>query len=335
MPVKSSQATFPRISVTSAHSADATGRTLTASVVVCVYTEDRWGYIEEALDSLQQQTSAPTEVIVVVDHNEALRERLAAAFPSLHVVANAYDRGLSGARNTGIDRTSGDVVAFLDDDARAEGGWLEAMMRPYEDPNVMGVGGLIVPDWEGDRAPAWLPDEFLWTVGCSYRGLPTVTADVRNPIGASMSFRRDAFVRAGLFDSSVGRNDDSTAPMGCEETEFSIRLRNVRAGARIVYEPGSVVHHNVASSRATWGYFRSRCFAEGMSKRRVSAAASQGSPLGVERGYVMNTLLHAIGRDANNLVRKGDRHAAQRMAAVVIGVTWAAAGYARGAVAAK
>jgi glucosyl-dolichyl phosphate glucuronosyltransferase len=307
------------------------GVTPTASVVVCVYTEDRWGYIGEALDSLQSQTLAPFEVVVVVDHNEILARRLREAFPSLTVVDNRHERGLSGARNTGIAHTTGDIVVFLDDDARAEPGWLLAMLRPFEDPTVVGVGGLIVPDWEDDRSPPWLPEEFLWTVGCSYRGLPTTTADVRNPIGASMSFRRDAFLRAGLFDSNVGRNDSSSAPMGCEETEFSMRLRGVWAGARIVYEPLSVAHHNIPSSRATWRYFRARCFAEGLSKRRVSSAGSTRSPLGVERGYVADTLRRAIARDAANLVRRPNRQTLQRLAAIGIGVTWAAAGYMRAA----
>ena len=217
-------------------------------MVVCVYTEDRWDHIEEALDSLERQTLPPTEVIVVVDHNEVLKQRLVEAYPKLQVVENRFDRGLSGARNTGVCLAAGDVIAFLDDDARADGSWLEAMLRPYRDPSVAGVGGLILPDWEHDDPPAWLPDEFLWTVGCSYRGLPSTTSDVRNPIGASMSFRRAAFERAGFFDGTVGRNDAVRAPMGGEETEFSIRLRTAWPGTRIVHEPSSVAHHHVASS---------------------------------------------------------------------------------------
>ena len=297
------------------------------SVVVCVYTEDRWRYIGEALDSLQHQTLPPFEIVVVVDHNEVLARRLRETFPALTVTDNENARGLSGARNTGITRACGEIVAFLDDDARAEPGWLEAMLRPFEDPAVAGVGGLIVPDWGDGLSPAWLPEEFLWTLGCSYRGLPTTTADVRNPIGASMSFRRDAFAHAGLFDPNVGRNDSSSAPMGCDETEFSMRLRSVWADARIVYEPHSVAHHNIPASRATWRYFRARCFAEGVSKRRVSSVASKRNPLAVERGYVANTLTRAIARNVANLIRRPSRQPLQRLAAIGIGVAWASAGY--------
>ena len=63
-------------------------------------------------------------------------------------------------------------------------------------------------------------------VGCSYTGLPTRRADVRNVIGAAMAFRREAFTLAGTFSDLVGRV--GTTPTGCEETELCIRLRKAK-----------------------------------------------------------------------------------------------------------
>src|SRR3954452_14161973 len=146
-------------------------RQQSASVIVCVYTEDRRDQIEAAIESLRAQRRTPAEIEVVVDHKAALYERLRAPHPGLIVVENMHERGLSGARNTGVEATSGDVIVFLDDDARADAEWLEAMLETFEDdPRVAGAGGLVVPDWT-DRAPSWFPEEFLWVVGCSYRGL--------------------------------------------------------------------------------------------------------------------------------------------------------------------
>src|ERR1700757_3798535 len=73
-----------------------------ASVVVCVYTETRLSQIRTALDSVVRQTIPPWQVIVVADHNPALRDRLAADHPDLEVISNKFEKGLSGARNTGI-----------------------------------------------------------------------------------------------------------------------------------------------------------------------------------------------------------------------------------------
>ena len=300
-------------------------------MVVCVYTEDRWDLIRAGLASLHGQREVPDEVVVVVDHNVALRDRLRDLDdPLLRVIDNLYEPGLSGARNTGVEGSTGDVIAFLDDDARAEPGWLEAMLGAFDDPSVAGVGGRVIPEWIGER-PAWLPDEFLWVVGCSYRGQPTTVAEIRNPIGASMAFRREAFTRAGLFDARVGRNAVTTAPLGCEETLFSLRLREAWPATKIVQEPRSVAHHSVPASRGTWAYFLRRCYSEGISKRLVSASVTKRSPLGVERGYVVGALAPAVGREVRRFVRRPGWVPLARIFAVGLGVASAGLGYLRSA----
>jgi GT2 family glycosyltransferase len=300
---------------------------LKASVIVCAYTEKRWPQITMALDSITRQTVAAHEVIVVIDHNPALYERIEAEYPKFEVVPNEFDRGLSGARNTGIKHSTGDVVVFLDDDAHAEPRWLEALLAPYDDESALGVGGLVLPDWNSKAQPSWLPEEFFWVVGCSYKGMPETQAEVRNPVGANMSFRRSAFDRAGLFDSSVGRNILDSRPAGCEETEFSIRLREMSPGARIIYEPGAVVHHHVEPSRGTWHYFLDRCYAEGRSKARVAQLAGASMALSSERTYLMRTIRQAVSRELRGFLRLRGGNAPGRLAALVLGVSWTAAGY--------
>lgn len=302
-------------------------RTVSASVVVCVYTEERLSQIRAALDSIARQTVPPSQVIVVADHNQALCDRLAAEYPNVEVIPSKFDKGLSGARNTGIEHTVGDVVVFLDDDARAEAQWLETLLASYDDESVLGVGGLVLADWSPPGRPAWLPEEFFWVVGCSYRGQPEVKAEVRNPIGANMSFRRSAFDRAGLFDSSVGRTFASSRPLGCEETEFSIRLHKLSPDGRIIYDPRAVVYHYVDQSRATWRYFLSRCLAEGCSKARVSRLSGASAALSSEKSYVSNTILRAVRRELIGVFRPGRRDSAKRLAALSMGTLSAAAGY--------
>jgi glucosyl-dolichyl phosphate glucuronosyltransferase len=304
---------------------------LKASVIVCAYTEKRWPQILMALDSITRQTVPAHQVIVVIDHNPALHERVEAEYPKFEVIPNEFERGLSGARNTGIQHSEGDIVVFLDDDARAEPRWLETMLDPYDDESVLGVGGLVLADWSSKAQPSWLPEEFLWVVGCSYQGLPEARAEVRNPVGANMSFRRSAFDRAGLFDSSVGRNILDSRPAGCEETEFSIRLLEMSPGARIIYEPGAVVHHHVEPSRGTWHYFFDRCHAEGRSKARVAQLSGASMALSSERTYVTRTIRQAINRELRGFLRLRRGNAPGRLAALVLGVSWTAAGYVQAA----
>jgi glycosyltransferase involved in cell wall biosynthesis len=83
----------------------------TSSVVVCVYTENRWAAIVESVSSVQHQTLPPREVVVVVDHNSELFSRCSSELPGAVVVPNTEQPGLAGARNTGVARSAGDVIA--------------------------------------------------------------------------------------------------------------------------------------------------------------------------------------------------------------------------------
>ncbi|WP_245691906.1 glycosyltransferase family 2 protein [Geodermatophilus telluris] len=297
---------------------------LRLSVVLCAYTLERWSDIEQAVASLRRQTVAPAQVVVVADHNDELLERARAAFPDVTCVPNTGPRGLSGARNTGVAVAEGDVVAFLDDDAAAEPEWAERLLAAFTGDDVIGVGGGVLPDWRAPR-PAWFPDEFLWVVGCSYQGLPRTRAEVRNPIGANMAFRRDVFTDAGGFDSDIGRLGKDAA--GCEETEFAIRARRARPGSRVLVEPDARCHHHVPADRVTRRYFRRRCRAEGRSKALVSRLAGTDQALSSERVYVRQTLPSGIVRGLRQAAR-GDRAGAARAWAIVEGALLTATSYA-------
>ncbi len=314
--------TLPAVTAPAASPAEAATPPRTLSVVLCAYTLERWDDICAAVDSLRAQTRPVDQVVLVADHNDELLARARATFLDVQVLANAEGQGLSGARNTGVQAATGDVVAFLDDDAAAEPGWAAGLMAPYEDPSVVGTGGRVVPAWRAPR-PGWFPEEFLWVVGCSYAGLPEGRAEVRNPIGASMSFRRSVFEGVGGFDATMGRMGKDAA--GCEETEFSIRARG--AGGRVVLEPSSVCRHAVTPDRVTRRYFRRRCRAEGRSKALVSRLAGQGEALSTEATYVTRTLPRGVLRGLAAGLR-GDLAGLGRAVAIVEGTTLTVLSYA-------
>lgn len=299
---------------------------VTVSVVICAYTKARWAQLEAAVASALEQSHRAAEVLVVIDHCDELiawAERL----PGVRVLANLEAPGLSGARNTGVAAATAQIVAFLDDDAFAEPTWLQEMVAHYEDPTVVGVGGLVLPVWRAAE-PAWLPPEFRWVVGCSYTGQPEQTAVVRNPIGASMSFRRAQLVEVGGFSHTVGRIGNT--PLGCEETELSIRLASRFPKSRILQEPRSVVHHHVPPERARWAYFRRRCWGEGLSKAQVARLADPRQALSAERRYATTTLPAGIARDLRAGFRQRDPQRVKRAAASLAGLVITGAGYAVG-----
>ena len=93
---------------------------LDVSVIICAYTEARWPDLIAAVESLYRQNVPAREIIVVVDYNQHLFERVRTGFPGIVVVENSESHGLSGARNSGISVAKGSLIAFLDDDAIAE-----------------------------------------------------------------------------------------------------------------------------------------------------------------------------------------------------------------------
>ena len=191
------------------------------SVIICAYTMARWDDLCAAVNSLRHQTHRPDDIVLVIDHNDALFARVQQeGWTDVIVVVNRYTQGLSGARNTGIATARHDLLAFLDDDAIAAPDWLAQYVRHAAAPDVLGCTGTIAPHWIGIR-PRWFPDEFLWTVGCSYRGQPTTLQPVRNVLGASMLIKRTMFETAGGFSSHLGRCDGTL--VSCEETELCIR----------------------------------------------------------------------------------------------------------------
>jgi GT2 family glycosyltransferase len=297
---------------------------LSFSVVICAYSDDRWLDLERAVVSVEAQTRPALETVVVVDHNPALLARARSELPGVHSVSNRGERGLSGARNSGVEVARGDVVAFLDDDAAAAHEWLERLAACYGDDDVLGVGGSIEPMWPRARPP-WFPPEFDWVVGCTYRGMPSSRTSVRNLIGANMSLRRNALAAVAGFRSGIGRV--GTRPVGCEETELCIRALQRWPGRRFVYEPQARVAHRVDAARTGWRYFLRRCYAEGQSKALVTRLCGARDALATERAYTLRVLpLGAF--DALREAVRGRRPAqALAAAAIVAGLSATTAGY--------
>src|SRR4051794_15100517 len=103
------------------------------SAVICAYTMDRWSDIRDTIDSLRRQTRQPDQIVLVIDHNEELLARATSLLSQdVLVIANREVRGLSGARNTGLVASTGDLIAFIDDDAVADVTWLDLLVARCE-----------------------------------------------------------------------------------------------------------------------------------------------------------------------------------------------------------
>jgi glucosyl-dolichyl phosphate glucuronosyltransferase len=297
------------------------------TVVVCAYTGDRWATLRAAVDATRSQINCDDELLVIVDHNDELLAKCREYLGDSSALPNDRNRGLSGARNTALEHAQGSIIVFLDDDAIPLDGWLDALRAPYADERVYGVGGLAKPHWL-DGQPEWFPEEFLWVVGCSHLGLPSDPHPVRNVLGANMSFRKAAFNHVGVFAEQLGRVGEQ--PLGCEDTEFAIRLAQANPGAIILYEPSSQVEHHVARQRTSLSYFVRRCWAEGISKAEVSRRVGVSRALSAERRYALRVLPRGVWNGFYDSA-SGDPWGAARAAAILLGLSATVSGYCVGA----
>jgi len=297
----------------------------TISVVICAFTDERLQVLGEAVDSLRVQTLPPHEVVLVIDHAPELLEEVRRLWPDLKIVANREKQGLSGARNTGVAESAGEVVAFLDDDAIAAPDWLKHLAEAYADPKVLGAGGTVRPRWVEGK-PGWFPAEFDWVVGCTHSGMPRELEPVRNLVGANMSFRRAPLVEVGGFSHDLGRV--GSLPVGCEETDLSIRVHQRWPEAEILYDPAARVEHVVPAARGTVRYFVDRCRAEGRSKAVLTGMVGSDDGLSSERSYVRRTLPLGVLRGFRDALR-GEAGGLGRAAMIFLGLAATSLDYLR------
>ena len=262
------------------------------SVIISTYTRDRIEEVIRCIKSLKNQTLKPNEILFVLDPVEDLINFYKDKLPDDVKIIKSDGFGLSKARNKGVLKAKGEIIAFIDDDAWADRYWLERMTENYLDDEVYCVGGKIIPVFENGR-PKWLPEELDWVVGCTYKGMPKVKSEIRNPIGANMSFRREAFEIAGLFKEEVGRHGKKL--LSGEEAEFAMRLKKLKPDAKIIYDPSAVVYHRVPKSRARLRYALKRAYYEGYSK----AILSKKYKLKTEKNYAVSLLEESFKKIVN------------------------------------
>ena len=216
---------------------------LPGRVSVIVSTLDRADWLDRTLCALAYQRHEGFEVIVVAgpcrDATQAVLARHAARITTAACpVAN-----LSASRNAGLRLATGDVAAFIDDDAVPEPDWLQRLCAPYADPQVGGVGGFI-RDASGlaYQCRVMACDRFgtsaeVETVGRARIDLPG--PQVRRFLsltGTNSSFRREALLAIGGFDEAYAYFLD--------ETDVCLRL--AEAGWRLAVAPDAEVHHAYA-----------------------------------------------------------------------------------------
>ncbi len=215
------------------------------SVVVC--TRNRPQQLAQCLLALSSLSQRPEQILVVdnAPADDATRS-LVAQMPGIQYVLEPRP-GLSVARNTGIRHSTGDIIAFTDDDAIVHPDWSIRLQQGFDDPKVMAVTGLMLPAeleteaqlifHRGSGGPGWgyrgLTFDQRFFEEMKHRGVPVW----RIGAGANMAFRRKAFELVGYFDERLG-----AGASGCSE-DSELWYRILADGWICRYEPAAVIYH--------------------------------------------------------------------------------------------
>ena len=177
-----------------------TSATKEPSVTIAICTRYRAAWLRNCLHAISQLNHLPDELIVI-DNTSGDKETevIAREYGARYIIEPKP--GLSRARNRGLSESSSEIVAYLDDDAIPEEGWLDALRQPFADPTVGIVTGETVSSI-AERPQEGTPTRFLtnqdqqWFEIAAYGGLG---------IGTNMALRRERCLGWKVFDERLGR----------------------------------------------------------------------------------------------------------------------------------
>mgnify|MGYP006283344455 CR=1 FL=1 len=287
-----------------------------------------YGHFQEAAESVLNQSYGDTELVVVVDGTKEVYDRVVEDYGNhkdVTVHCNEKNVGLLESRNTGAKLASGDVVAFVDDDAVPGEEWIAELVRGYEEQDALAVGGKMVGDWVAGK-PSFLPEEFYWLVGVTHRGFADGPGWVRNTFGSNISFDRDVFLDLGGFDTDIGgRQGDANLQGG--ETELCARLAE-EYREKVWYNPNAKVAHKVFGYRTEPLWLMDRAFWQGYSKRAMEILVPESG--GEEGEFLRDLVLDFVPGRMKGLARRPLVTAVVQLAMLLVFTGCVGSGYVYG-----
>jgi GT2 family glycosyltransferase len=255
-----------------------------ASIVIP--TRDRLPYLDVALSSLAGAAAElGVDVLVIDDGGPSFTARELVLGHGARYLAHEAPLGLNVARNTGVERSDGELLVFVDDDIRASPGWLQAILdAASENPEVDVFAGRITASLEGP-APRT----------CGREAPPITTLDLgakdrdtRFAWGTNMTIRRRALERIGPFDVSLEHGGD--------EQEWQERLRASTPGARVRYVAAASVEHRRAGEDARLRALAGAAQQRGRAARRFDASRGEAPSSGRELLTLTGCVGHVLRR---------------------------------------
>jgi glycosyltransferase involved in cell wall biosynthesis len=257
----------------------------TASIVIP--TRSRPAYLEVALSSVIPQAKRVGAELIVVNDGDDPSTVAVAQRHDVQVVAVEHPSGVSAGRNAGVRAALGDLIVLIDDDIKAQPGWLEAFLSGAETyPSYEVFGGPIRPVLEGGGPRA-----------CGREPAPITSLDLGGHDrdtdvvwGANMAFRRRAIETVGPFDETL---------LGCGDEEDWLG-RYMAGGGRVRYLAAAGVEHRRVPADATVRALARAAYGRGRAARRYDTYRGEAPPKAAELRTLAGCGWHIVRRRCAN-----------------------------------
>lgn len=236
------------------------------SIIICTY--NRAKILAETLESyaiLKRPIDSELELLIIdnnsKDETQQIVEKFAEQHPEVHYIYEP-EPGLSHARNTGIEQSRGDIIAYIDDDVYLDPNWLTEVLNIFQEyPDASCMGGKSIPKFESGK-PEWIDDDLLRFYGFTNSGDAIKWMIYPEyPYGLNMAFRRHTFDIVGKFEITLGRKKKNL--LSNEEKEIFWRIN--KAKLKVIYTPNALLYHRIFDERASENWVISRSFWQGVS----------------------------------------------------------------------
>ena len=200
-----------------------------SDVSIIIVAPQMSAYLAQSLAAIEQLIRPPRETIVVLDESPDLEVQATRCITSGPL-------GPALKRDQGAAAASGELLAFLDDDAYPHAGWLEAAVVHFDNPRIWAVGGpgITPPDDEfRAQVSGWTYASWIVSGPARYRYVPGANRTVDDYPSMNLIVRRSAFKNIGGFDSGFYPGEDT-----------KLCLEIVRRGGLIQYEANALVYHH-------------------------------------------------------------------------------------------
>ena len=209
----------------------------------------------EALEHLKKLDWSQDQLEIIIVENASgddSEARLRAAAPHVKLVVSKENLGFAGGCNLGVAASSGQYLAFLNNDAKPDAQWIAAAVATFEKSPRIGAVASKVVDWDGllvdyiGSAMTWFGMGYKPLTGQPLPTTPDVEQDVLFGTGSAMFVRRDVYDELGGFDERYF--------MFFEDVDLGWRL-NLK-GYRYAYAPASIAFHKHHASMGSYGSFK-------------------------------------------------------------------------------